>query len=136
MSIEVIGHDRALLFTMRVDREVIGHDRALLSHDTRYFITSLDPSDVTPSDLQKIVRDHWQIENSLHFVKDRWWDLLLRWWHEIVMTSTALASAKSSPPSPTSPSPSCESSNPPAIPSSKPPKIFAIPPEKPSKLSD
>jgi len=53
---------------------VIGHDRARLSHDTRYFITSLDPSDVTPSDLQKIVRDHWQIENSLHFVKDRWWD--------------------------------------------------------------
>jgi len=59
---------------VRVDREVIGSDRALLSHDTRYFITSLDPSDVTPSDLQKIVRDHWQIENSLHFVKDRWWD--------------------------------------------------------------
>ena len=21
-----------------------------------------------------MVRDHWQIENSLHFVKDRWWD--------------------------------------------------------------
>ena len=67
---------------MRVDREVIDHDRALLSHDTRYFITSLDPSDVTPSELKKLVRDHWQIENSLHVVKDRWWDGLLRWRHE------------------------------------------------------
>jgi len=57
---------------MRVDCEVIGHDRAILSCDTRYFITSLDSSDITPSDLQKTVRDHWQIENSLHFVKDRW----------------------------------------------------------------
>jgi hypothetical protein len=24
--------------------------------------------------LLKLVRGHWQIENSLHFVKDRWWD--------------------------------------------------------------
>jgi hypothetical protein len=47
---------------------------APLSHDTRYFITSLDPSQVTVSDLQKLVRDHWQVENCLHFVKDRWWD--------------------------------------------------------------
>ena len=45
-----------------------------LSHDTRYFITSLDPSKVTACDLQKLVRDHWQVENCLHFVKDRWWD--------------------------------------------------------------
>jgi predicted transposase YbfD/YdcC len=44
------------------------------SHDTRYFITSLDPSQVTASGLQKLVRDHWQVENCLHFVKDRWWD--------------------------------------------------------------
>ena len=28
-----------------------------LSHDTRYFITSLDPSKVTACDLQKLVRD-------------------------------------------------------------------------------
>jgi len=59
---------------MRVDREVFASAHTLLSCDTRYFISSLDPSDVTPSDLQKLVRDHWQIENSLHFVKDRWWD--------------------------------------------------------------
>jgi hypothetical protein len=57
-----------------VDRDVLDSSQALLSHDTRYFITNLDPSAVTPSDLQKLVRDHWQIENSLHFEKDRWWD--------------------------------------------------------------
>ena len=22
----------------------------------------------------RLIRGHWQIENSLHFVKDRWWD--------------------------------------------------------------
>jgi predicted transposase YbfD/YdcC len=59
---------------LRVDREVFDAAHTRLSHDTRYFITSIDPSDVKPRDLQKLVRDHWQIENSLHFVKDRWWD--------------------------------------------------------------
>jgi hypothetical protein len=57
-----------------VDRDVFDSAHTLLSHDTRYFITSIDPSEVRPADLQKRVRDHWQIENSLHFVKDRWWD--------------------------------------------------------------
>jgi predicted transposase YbfD/YdcC len=59
---------------LRVDRDVFNSSSELVSHDTRYFISSLDPSNVKDSDLQKLVRDHWQIENSLHFVKDRWWD--------------------------------------------------------------
>ena len=46
----------------------------LESHDVRYFLTSLDPGKVAFGDLQKLVRDHWQVENCLHFVKDRWWD--------------------------------------------------------------
>ena len=44
------------------------------SHDVRYFLSSLDPGTVTPGDLQKLVRDHWQVDNCLHFVKDRWWE--------------------------------------------------------------
>ena len=60
--------------TLRVDREVYGKDGLLESHDVRYFLTSLDPSGVRPCDLQKLVRDHWQVETSLHFVKDRWWE--------------------------------------------------------------
>ena len=37
-------------------------------------MTSFDPGKVTPCDFQKLLRGHWQVETSLHFVKDRWWD--------------------------------------------------------------
>lgn len=59
---------------MRVDRELRSADGALLSRESRYFVTSLDPESVTASDLQGYIRGHWQVENCLHFVKDRWWD--------------------------------------------------------------
>jgi len=29
--------------------------------------------------LLKYIRGHWQVENSLHFVKDRWWDEDRHW---------------------------------------------------------
>ena len=54
----------------------------ILFYERRYYVTSLDPSQVSPFDLMCLIRGHWQIENCLHFVKDRWWDVLLRWWHE------------------------------------------------------
>jgi hypothetical protein len=57
-----------------VDREVYNKNNVLKSHDVRYFLTSLDPGQVTAKGLQKLIRDHWQVETSLHFVKDRWWD--------------------------------------------------------------
>jgi hypothetical protein len=50
---------------------VRSRDGAVLSCDSRYFTTSLDPSSVTASGLQSFVREHWQVENCLHFVKDR-----------------------------------------------------------------
>lgn len=59
---------------LRVDREVRSPDGKTLLADTRYFTTSLDPASVTSAGLQSYVRDHWQVENCLHFVKDRWWD--------------------------------------------------------------
>ena len=61
---------RALL---RVDCETKsrGADPAV---DTRYFACSLDPRRTTADELLALVRGHWQVENSLHFVKDRWWD--------------------------------------------------------------
>ena len=58
---------------LRVDREVRANHGELISHDVRYFITSLDPAEVTADDLLRYVRDHWRVE-SLHFLKDRWWD--------------------------------------------------------------
>jgi hypothetical protein len=57
-----------------VDREVRCAGGKLLSCESRYFITSLDPDSVRASELQAYIRDHWQVENCLHFIKDRWWD--------------------------------------------------------------
>ena len=34
---------------------------------------------MTPRQLLQVVRGHWQVENSLHFVKDRWWDEDRHW---------------------------------------------------------
>jgi predicted transposase YbfD/YdcC len=59
---------------LRIDRDLIAADGAAVSHDTRYFVTSLDPGAVNARQLLAYVRGHWQIENSLHFLKDRWWD--------------------------------------------------------------
>ncbi|MCL2709803.1 MAG: transposase [Planctomycetaceae bacterium] len=59
---------------MRVDREVFRPDGTKKSHDSRFFISSLDPGEVTPEELLCLVRKHWQVENCLHWVKDRWWD--------------------------------------------------------------
>jgi hypothetical protein len=55
-----------------VDRETRSREGVVLSCDSRYITTSLDPGSVTASGLQSYVRDHWQVENCLHFVKDRW----------------------------------------------------------------
>jgi len=49
-------------------------DGGIVLHDTRYYVCSLDPEQVTADDLLRYVRQHWRIENSLHFLKDRWWD--------------------------------------------------------------
>jgi predicted transposase YbfD/YdcC len=46
----------------------------VLLHDVRYFISSLDPEQVTAAELLQHVRRHWRLENGLHFLKDRWWD--------------------------------------------------------------
>jgi hypothetical protein len=57
----------------RVDSEVRPRGgRATI--ETRYFACSLGPADVTPARLLGLVRGHWEVENSLHFEKDRWWD--------------------------------------------------------------
>src|SRR5262249_3754313 len=46
----------------------------VLSVETRYFATSLDPERVAVWELLKLIRGHWGVENSLHHIKDRWWD--------------------------------------------------------------
>jgi predicted transposase YbfD/YdcC len=64
---------------LRVDRDVIAADGTVRSSDTRYFLTSLNPDRVTARELLAAVRAHWQIENSLFFIKDRWWDEDRHW---------------------------------------------------------
>jgi predicted transposase YbfD/YdcC len=59
---------------LRVDREVRTSEGVVLSHDIRYFVTSLNPDQVTAGELLRHVRNHWRLENGLHFLKDRWWD--------------------------------------------------------------
>jgi predicted transposase YbfD/YdcC len=58
---------------LRVDREVRDR-RGVRSSETRYFASSLDAGRVAPSRFLQLVRGHWLVENSLHYVKDRWWD--------------------------------------------------------------
>jgi hypothetical protein len=57
----------------RVDCEVRKAGE-VLSAETRYFACSLDPQRVEVWELLKLIRGHWCVENSLHHVKDRWWD--------------------------------------------------------------
>lgn len=64
---------------LRVDRDVIADDGAVRLSDTRYFLTSVDPATIRADELLAAVRNHWQIENSVFFVKDRWWDEDRHW---------------------------------------------------------
>lgn len=58
---------------------MIADDGTVLLSETRYFLTSLDPEQVSAAELLTAVRGHWQIENSLFFLKDRWWDEDRHW---------------------------------------------------------
>ncbi len=62
-----------LRILLRVDSEAWGGGTEPET-ETRYFAASADPGQVTPDELLAAVRGHWQVENGLHFIKDRWWD--------------------------------------------------------------
>ena len=59
---------------VRVDRQLTAADGTVVLSDTRYFITSLDPDKVSAHTILRHIRQHWRVENCLHFTKDRWWD--------------------------------------------------------------
>jgi predicted transposase YbfD/YdcC len=54
-------------------------DGTLVFRERRFYVTSLDPSNVSPQKLSRLIRGHWQIENCLHFIKDRWGDEDRHW---------------------------------------------------------
>jgi hypothetical protein len=64
---------------LRVDRDVTEDDGTVLLSDTRYFVASISPEGVRPDQLLASVRAHWQIENCVFFLKDRWWDEDRHW---------------------------------------------------------
>ena len=64
---------------LRVDRDVTEEDGTVLLSDTRYFVTSISPEGIRPDQLLASVRAHWQIENCVFYVKDRWWDEDRHW---------------------------------------------------------
>jgi hypothetical protein len=45
-----------------------------LSCTKRYFVSSLDAQVVSPERFLELCCGHWQVENRLHLVKDRWRD--------------------------------------------------------------
>jgi hypothetical protein len=51
----------------------------VLLSDSRYFLASLNPSLVQATELLGTARAHWQIENCVFFIKDRWWDEDRHW---------------------------------------------------------
>jgi hypothetical protein len=57
----------------RVDRYTQASD-GTRTCETRYFATSLNPDAVSATQLLRLIRGHWSVENNLHFEKDRWWD--------------------------------------------------------------
>jgi predicted transposase YbfD/YdcC len=67
-------HFAGARMAIRLDRTVKNELGEVILSETRYFITSLDPEVYTVKSLLDYVRGHWQVENSLHFILDRWWD--------------------------------------------------------------
>jgi predicted transposase YbfD/YdcC len=55
-----------------IRRRVYRNDQ-LISEELRYHITSASRRKLPPKKLLQGIRGHWQIENSLHHVKDRSW---------------------------------------------------------------
>jgi predicted transposase YbfD/YdcC len=55
---------------IRVDREVRQLD-GKTTVEPRYFISSLR---LSAGCLLRLIRRHWEVENGLHWMKDRYWD--------------------------------------------------------------
>jgi hypothetical protein len=52
----------------RIENEVLRDDK--ISHETRYFITSVSRSRAGAAQLLAWARGHWSIENGSHYVRD------------------------------------------------------------------
>jgi len=77
-----------------VVRELFNPDGTLDSRESRFFITSLKLDEVSPGALLQKTRDHWQVENNLHWMKDRYWEEdkhYIKWSGKVFITLTNMA---------------------------------------------
>ena len=42
------------------------------SLETHYYMSSLDPDKVSAAEFQELIQGHWEVENCLHWQKDRY----------------------------------------------------------------
>jgi len=55
---------------LRLDKEIRRKGK-LPIFETRYYMSSLDPTKVSASQFQDLILRHWEVENCLHLQKDR-----------------------------------------------------------------
>lgn len=55
-------------------RKRIYRGERLLLEETRYHVTSASRRKLSPKKFLRGIRGHWQVENTLHHVKDRSWN--------------------------------------------------------------
>jgi len=54
----------------KIERQVTTLKSGLISLQVEYGLTSLSPERASPADLLRLVRNHWHIENGLHYPRD------------------------------------------------------------------
>lgn len=57
-----------------VEKEKVDAATGEVSRERWYLLTSLSSQRCGPRELLRLFRNHWEVENSLHHVKDRSWD--------------------------------------------------------------
>lgn len=55
---------------MKLERRTLNKQKQVVRHEIVYGVTSLSPERASPTQLLKLWREHWQIENKLHYVRD------------------------------------------------------------------
>lgn len=61
---------QSIIQIKRTSKFTGGKDKGKTRRETAYFISSL-PSTTNAKNFNQGIRDHWSIENSLHYVKDK-----------------------------------------------------------------
>ncbi len=59
---------------LRIERDCEIIKTGKRSHEVTWALTSLGPEQAGPEKLQKLVRQHWHVENRLHYVRDFTYD--------------------------------------------------------------